>query len=261
MTSGPIVTAFLHERLSRWSRRRFTYRFVVAPETIGSIAYLSRYGQELNERLRGGFVLTCLGGEEPLSCKLSRRETSDLDLLVKHLFEKRIPGHIRPFTPIYGSDERQYCSPGYNLPVVQMSRRLHKPFREYHSSLDTKESMTIEALQRSVDELELVLKAFELDGYYVNTNPYGEVKLDRHGLYPDMNSHRSWKRSNNDIEDSRVQLNRILLMLNYSDGRHALREIARKAGCTVLEMERIVAMLKERGLLAGPFPEERGLFE
>lgn len=257
--SGPIVATFLYRRLAQWSNRRFTYRFVFCPETIGSIAYLHRFGQELKERVYTGLVLTCLGGKEPLSFKESRREDAPINRMVKHLFHfSHIEGRIRPFTPTHGSDERQYCSPGFNLPVGQMARTVYGSYPGYHNSLDTKESMTISALLRSVNELEEVLKAVELEGYYLNQSPYGEVKLDQHNLYPDMNAPSMRGKSTNDLTDQRKQLNRILMLLNYADGEHTLREIAEKCKCSIFELQPILEVLKEKALLKGPYLE-RGL--
>lgn len=260
--SGPIAAVFLYHRLKCWSTRRFTYRFVFLPETIGSIAYLNRMGERFKRTLHAGLVLTCLGGkgpegrELPLSYKTSRRETGPLDLMVRHLVHVgALDAVIRPFTPISGSDERQYCSPGFNLPVGQMARAVYATYPEYHTSLDTKEFMTISALQKSVNELERLFYALELDGYYINTKPFGEVKLDRYGLYPDMNTPSNRHHSTNDKVDGRVQLERILTVLNYADGRHSLREIAEKCGCTLLELEDVVKGLLSKNLLTGPCDE------
>lgn len=258
--SGPIVTAFLYLRLAKWKHRRFTYRFVLAPETIGAIAYLHQFGEGMRERLFAGMVLTCVGGNEPLSFKKTRRENSELDAMISHLVNhKRLDARTRGFTPVYGSDERQFGSPGFNLPVGQMSRGLHSGFPGYHNSLDTKEAMTIEALQKSLNDLEQICKALELDGYYVNQFPYGEVKLDKHGLYPDMNAPTLRGYSNNEVQDQRIQLNRILTVLNYSDGQHTLQNIADFCACSILDMEPVIELLKEKQLIVGPFKNKRGL--
>lgn len=264
--SGPITAAFLYRRLAQWKKRRFTYRFVFVPETIGSVAYLYKFGKELKRKLHGGLVLTCIGGKGsngeqlPLSYKQSRQEQSPIDKIVTHLFEKeKLLGNVRPFTPLFGSDERQYCSPGFNLPVGQMARAVYGAYQGYHNSLDTKEFMTIEALQQSVDELEQLFQALELDGYYVNQNPYGEVKLDKRNLYPDMNGPSVWGRSNNTVLDGRTLLNYVLMVLNYTDGKHTLAQIADKYGCSLFELEQVVHILKEQGLLTGPFSTEQEL--
>lgn len=258
--SGPLVAAFLYNRLARWTNRRFTYRFVFVPETIGSIAYLHRFGEELKENVDAGLVLTCLGGQQGLSYKLSRSGKNPLDRIWKQLSTRgELQGSTRNFTPAFGSDERQYCSPGFNLPVGQMARAVYGNYPGYHNSLDTKESMTIQALQRSIDEIEQILIANEWEGYYVNRFPYGEVKLDKHGLYPDMNSSFTIKQSNNEVVDNRVQLNRILTLLNYADGEHTLTEIADLCGCSLILLIPIVQQLLEKEIIEGPYLEKRSL--
>lgn len=251
--SGPITAAFLYQRLSKWKKRYFTYRFVFVPETIGSIAYLARFGKELKEKLYSGLVLTCTGGKVSLSYKLSRQEEAPIDKIVKHLFNsEKIEGRLRPFTPTHGSDERHYCSPGFNLPIGQMARLVYG-FPGYHTSLDNKELMTIESLYQSVNELEEILQALELDGYYINQYPYGEIKLDQHGLYPDINSRNRSGAFQDKMIKNRRELNQLLCILNYSDGLHSLREIMEKFNFNILEVKHIIDILKDKKLLKGPY--------
>ncbi len=255
--SGPIVAAFLYNRLAKWKKRRFTYRFVFAPETIGSITYLNRFGEHLIDKLHSGLVFTCLGGQTGLNYKLSRRQNSSIDNMVNHLFKTGVlKGTLRPFTPIGGSDERQYCSPGFNLPVGQIARMVYGSYPGYHNSLDDKDTMTIKSLYQSVNEIELILRGLELDGIYINQSPYGEVKLDRHGLYPDINAPGARKHSTNQVMDQRKQLNCILTLLNFADGEHTLLEIAKKCNCSVFDLKDIIDLLINKGLIKGPFIEK-----
>jgi aminopeptidase-like protein len=252
--SGPVVATFLHQRLAQWKKRRFTYRFVFVPETIGSITYLHQHGNDVKQNIHTGMVLTCLGGNRPLSYKMSRNENAPINHIVQHVIKtKSLEAVVRPFTPIHGSDERQYSSPGFNLPIGQMSRMVYGNYPEYHTSLDNKGLMGIESLLKSVNEIELILRAIELDGYYVNQCPYGEVKLDKHGLYPDINE------KGTGLVTQKEQLNKILMLLNYADGEHSLTEIAEKCNCTILDLESIVMLLKDKDLIKGPFIEKRGL--
>lgn len=258
--SGPIVLAFLYNRIKNWEKRNFTYRFVLNPETIGSIAYLSKYGKHLMDNLYFGLVLTCLGGATNLSYKKSRRGDAPIDELADHLFSKReIEGHIREFTPCNGSDERQYCSPGFNLPVGQMARLVYGTYKEYHTSLDNKELMGIENIYKSLNEIELILKANEYNGYYINRFPYGEIKLDKYDLYPDMNGPTTSMYSNRRKRDGRFELNCILMILNYSDGQHTLIDIADKCNCSILDLIPIVEKLKDKKVLLGPYYSKRSL--
>lgn len=259
--SGPIVATFLYNRLKQWENRKFTYRFVFLPETIGSISYLYNYGRYLKENLYSGVVLTCVGGKDQrLSYKLSRNENSPLNKLIHFLNEHEdyeMP--IRPFTPLNGSDERQYCSPGFNLPVGQLSKMVYGQYYGYHNSFDTKEEMTIESLYESLEEIENLLKLQELNGYYINKKPYGEPKLDKYDLYPNLNSRTNRSQSTNNVNDKRQQLNQILSVLNYSDGRHILTDIVRKLKYPISDYEETIQVLKHHGLIEGPFFEERKL--
>jgi aminopeptidase-like protein len=258
--SGPIVAAFLYNRLKKWEQREFTYRFVFHPETIGSIAFLAQYGDHLKKHVYSGMVLTCLGGaDQPLSYKKSRNEKAPLNELISFMagHEKR-DVHIRPFSPLNGSDERQYCSPGFNLPVGQFSRMIYGKYAGYHNSLDTKETMTIEALLKSVDELEEILQLQELNGYYRNLKPFGEPKLSKYDLYPNINSPTSWRGSTSTLIDNRQHLNQVLMVLNYSDGQHSLVDIASKQNYALSHYQVSLEKLKEAGLIAGPFRQSEG---
>lgn len=252
--SGPIVAAFLYNRIKQWEEREFTYRFVFHPETIGSLAFLSKYGEHLKQKVYSGCVLTCLGGKDkPLNYKQARTSQAPLnrlmDFLVTH--EKR-EYSIRPFTPLNGSDERQFCSPGFNLPIGQFSRMVYGQYAGYHNSLDTKDVMTIEALVQSVDELEEILALQELDGKYINLKPYGEPMLSQYNLYPDLNAPTNRNQSNNATIDNRQLLNQILLTLNYSDGDHYLTDIARKLDYKLEHYRLSTSKLIEVGLIEGP---------
>ncbi|TAH62854.1 MAG: DUF4910 domain-containing protein [Gottschalkiaceae bacterium] len=258
--SGPIVLAFLYNRILKWEKRHFTYRFVINPETIGCIAYLSRFGDELIKNMYSGIILTCLGGDMSVSYKKSRRGDSPIDQLATHIFNRdTIKGSIREFTPTNGSDERQYCSPGFNLPVGQFAKLVYGSYKEYHTSLDNKELMGIENLQKSLNDIELILKTNEYNGYYINLYPFGEIKLDQYSLYPNMNGPSTSRYSNNSKMDGRQELNYILMILNYSDGEHTLLDIAKKCNCSIIDLIDIIEKLKQKGVIEGPYFEKRSI--
>lgn len=213
------------------------------------------------KQLYSGVVLTCLGGKEQrLSFKQPRAKNTPMDLLIEYLNNRqKYEMPIRPFTPLNGSDERQYCSPGFNLPVGQFSKMVYSMYAGYHNSLDTKEVMTIEALVESVNEIEKLLKLQELNGYYVNLKPFGEPKLGKYNLYPNINAPMLRNRSTNSKIDNRQQLNQILALLNYSDGQHRLSDIAKTLPYLLEDYEISIKALKEHGLLSGPFYEEQEL--
>jgi aminopeptidase-like protein len=247
--SGPLVLTLLYRRLSEWKRRRFTYRFVLAPETIGSLAFLSRYGEQLTRTMVSGLVLTCLGGRnQSLSYKSSRTEDSLLDRLVGARHDRGI--RIRKFTPTGGSDERQFCSPGFNLPVGQFARDVYGEYDGYHNSGDTKEFMGIDQLVRSADDIEELLAELEYSGPFRNLQPFGEPQLGRRGLYPNLNCEDTRHNSNDATTDRREFLNSILWVLNYSDGNTDMLEIAKRFGSTPARLRQAIDALERESLLS-----------
>ena len=249
--SGPLVLLGLYDRISKWRKRRYTYRFALVPETIGSICLLNKYGETFKQKLEAGLVLTCLGGPKPhLSYKTTRRTNTVLDQLVSHIRRHGINAYdIRPFTPVGGSDERQYCSPGFNLPVGQMARTIYGEYDEYHTSGDNKEFMDTRALLKSVDDLEQLLTLHEYAGCFQNLAPYGEPQLGKRGLYPSMNSPTKWRLSNDEMSDGRTMLERMLYILNYSDGETPMLAIADMMNCSLTSLIPIIDKLEENSLL------------
>ncbi len=252
--SGPLVLLGLYQRIASWPRRRYSYRFLLNPETIGSLCYLYKYGAHLKQNLVAGLVLTCLGGpSETLSYKMSRGGRSLIDQLMQRL-SARGELVLRKFVPTGGSDERQYCSPGFNLPVGQISRTVYGGYAAYHTSMDDKAFMTIAAVERSIDEIERILRTVEISGAFQNLAPYGEPQLGPRGLYPNLNAASTRKNSDDGLLDGRTFLNRTLIVLNYSDGEHTMLEIADLAECSVEECRPVVERLEEVGLLKLAWP-------
>jgi aminopeptidase-like protein len=247
--SGPLVLTGLYLRLREWKRRRYSYRFVVNPETIGSLCYLYLNGEHLMKHVISGVVLTCLGGpSKKLSCKLSRRGDSPLDRLAVRWNEMG-KMDVRKFDPRGGSDERQYCSPGFNLPVGQIARTAYGSYYEYHNSLDNKEFMTIDSLVSSIDHLENFLGELDNSGYFINLFPYGEPQLGKRNIYPNVNSASTRGHSGDEIFDARTFLNNTLMILNYSDGQNDMLDIARKCSCSVSHLKHVADALEDKGLI------------
>ncbi|MDD9740430.1 MAG: DUF4910 domain-containing protein [Marinovum algicola] len=255
--SGPLGLLRLYERLKALPRRRFTYRFLLCPETLGSIAYLSKFGDQLGPKLRGGLVLTCLGGyRDTLSFKMSRRDwldnPSSIDRLARRfseLYPERF--QIRPFTPTSGSDERQFCSPGFNYPVIQAARTIYGQFVEYHTSADDKRLMRIEQVERAADTLAEFMQVFDFDGLKLqNRHPYGEPQLGRRGLYPTINSPMNRGSSADGRTDSRQTLNRLLMCLSLADGQRGLVEISDRIGCGPDQLLPILTELLQQDMIA-----------
>lgn len=253
--SGPVALIALYRRLARWEKRRFSYRFVVNPETIGSLCFLSRYHKHLENKLEAGLILTCMGGDSTsLRYKASRRNNSLLDRLMRRIAKGQekttLPAIYADFDPTHGSDERQYCAPGFNLPVGQIARSVYGQYEGYHNSLDDKKFLNVPGLVKSVDTIEEVLKLVEIAGCPVNQAPFGEPQLAKRGLYPNLNAHTTRASSSDVLSDGRIALERILRILNMADGHHWLGEVADRCGCNIEELRPLIERLEREGLLA-----------
>lgn len=245
--SGPLVLTMLYQRIRRWENRKYTYRFVINPETIGSIAYLSRHGEELKKNVMAGLVLTCLGGDEKLlRYKATRRENTPFDLLMNMETDTFF---VEKFSPDSGSDERQYCSPGFDMPIGQVARKVYGTYKEYHTSLDSKELMGIDNLIDSCDKLEQFLLKHEKEKYYKNLYPYGEVKLGNYNLYPSINSDGVKQTEKNNLLNEEWFISSVMMILNYSDGNTPLSYCARRLELPYEKIEMVADLLVERGLL------------
>lgn len=234
--SGPLTLMFLYEKIKALPKRRYTYRFVIMPETLGAICYLSRKYNELKKNLMAGYVLTCLGLGESFTYKCSRQENARGDRLIKRLLRKNSKNKIIPFTPIAGSDERQFCSPGFNLPVGSLMRKRYLEYPEYHSSLDNKQLISFDSIKNAVNFCMEIVNDFESQTIFKNTIMNGEPRLGNKGLYP--------KFSGNQYFDDK--LNAILWILNLSDGLHDINDIIERTGYkeniiieAALELERV----------------------
>jgi aminopeptidase-like protein len=225
--SGPIVLAALYERIAQWQNKRFDYLFVINPETIGSICFLHQHGEEIAKSMQAGLVLTCVGGpSEKLSYKKSRRGDSTLDKLFLQL-EQEGSVEIRDFDPSEGSDERQYCSSGFNLPVGQVAKTTYGFNPEYHTSADNKDFVELEKFPDTVTKIENILKIHEYLLPLEREEPYCEIQLGRRGLYPNINSPQTWDASSDSLVDHREQLKAMMYILSYADGKHDLVDIAK----------------------------------
>ncbi len=238
--SGPLVTAFLYRKLAALKNRKYTYRFVIAPETIGIIAYLSKIGTHLKSNLIAGYVLTCVGTDAPLTYKRSKRGNSDADKAAEHVLkyacEKK---NIIPFA-IGGSDERQYCSPGFDLPVGSFIRSVYQQYPEYHTSLDDKSIISFKAMEETIDLIAKTVLVVEQNERLINKNPYCEVQLGKRGLYPETGG--TWSK---DIDHTR----KILHVLAFSDGKNDLIDIAEKRDHAVWDLTNAVTACRNAGLI------------
>lgn len=237
--SGPIVLAFLYERLGAMPQRRYTYRFVIWPETIGSLCYLSLRGQQLKERLVAGFQLACLGDPGAFTYKLSRRGDTLADRAARIMLRDRGTHRIVPFDPSNGSDERQLCAPGFDLPFGGLLRTMYGVYPQYHTSLDNKACISLEALAGSVEAAADLAAALEKNERWRNTVQFGEPQLGRRGLYPNVSSSLIL------AEDVQAAM----WLLNFADGRHDLFDIAERSNQKLAALVRAAEPLSAVGLL------------
>jgi aminopeptidase-like protein len=237
--SGVLVNAFLYGLIAQLPKRKYTYRFVFVPETIGSIYYLSKHGEHFRNNLIAGLILTCIGDRWALSYKHSRRGNALVDKIMKHvMFHDGMAHELYDFTPL-GSDERQYCSPGFNLPVGVLCRSMFHTYKQYHTSLDNKSIISFDVMVETLETLVKLVKAIELNDHYINTQPFCEPQMGKRGLYHSVGGMRT----------PPDMITKYMTILNYCDGEHDLVDIAEKLKLNVLELEESVQRLLESGLL------------
>jgi aminopeptidase-like protein len=237
--SGIALATFAAEALRARTDLRHTYRFVFVPGTIGSITWLARNEHRL-DRIVAGLVLSGVGDRAPFTYKRSRRGVTVVDHAVEHVLATTTSGaQVDDFSP-YGYDERQYCSPGFDLPVGRLSRSRHGEYAEYHTSGDDLAFISAESLGTALDVVLDVVDVLEHDGYYRNLNPKGEPQLGRRGLY----------RAIGGAVDRRSVEMALLWVLNLSDGSHSLLDIARRAQLPFDAVRAAAHRLEEHDLLA-----------
>lgn len=234
--SGPVVATWL----ARWiasQPRRHTFRLVFIPETIGSIVYLSRNLAAMKAAVVAGFNLSCVGDDRCFSYLPSRNGRTLADRVAKHVLAHIAPGHVAYTYRDRGSDERQYCAPGVDLPVCSMLRSKFGRYPEYHTSLDDLTVVTPGGLAGSLRAHQLAVECLERNETLENT-VLCEPQLGRRGLYPTVSKHGS-AASARDMMD----------LLAYSDGAHDLLAIADLIGKPLWEIGEAAGKLKQAGLL------------
>jgi aminopeptidase-like protein len=236
--AGMVMCAELARLLSGMTRR-YTYRFLFVPGTIGAITWLA-----LNEKAAGriahGLVAACVGDGGPLTYKRSRRGDAEIDRAAVLVLERSGEGHqVRPFTP-YGYDERQYNSPGFDLPVGSLTRTPYGEYPEYHTSADDPSLVKPEKL---VDTLRRYLEVFEIlegNAVYRNLQSKCEPQLGKRGLYGAVGGQ----------SHAVARQMAMLWVLNLSDGAHSLLDVAERSGLTFSEVWGAAEVLEGAGLLA-----------
>jgi len=236
--SGLAVATFLAQLLSGRDLR-YSYRFLFIPGTIGAITWLAR-NRETAARIRHGLVLTCIGDKGGFHYKKSRRGNTDIDRVAAHVLRHSgESAEILEFSP-YGYDERQYCSPGFNLPVGCLMRSVWGSFPEYHTSADNLDFIRPSQLAGSLFVCAAILDTLENNRWYRSESPYCEPQLGRRNLY--------WSAGGETSGEEEIMAR--LWVLNLSDGNHSLLDIAERSGILFSTISEAADLLWQKGLLS-----------
>ena len=236
--SGPCVTTFLSKWISSIENRRYSYRIVFIPETIGSIVYLSKNLKKMKKNVYAGFNITCVGDNRSFSYLPSRNGKTISDKVALHVL-KHVDKNFNKYKwTDRGSDERQYCAPNIDLPVSSMMRTKYGEYPEYHTSLDNlHEVVSPEGLNGGFKILKLAIDAIEKN-LYPKVSVMCEPQLGKYNLYPSIGGPKASK-------DLRTMIN----LISYSDGSHDLIDIAEMCDVPVWELYSIFKNLESKGLL------------
>ncbi|MEU6571621.1 DUF4910 domain-containing protein [Streptomyces parvulus] len=235
--AGVAVAAFLARELAERTPY-YTYRFIFAPGTIGAITWLARNAERV-ERIRHGLVLACAGDRGDLTYKRSRRGDADIDRVMRHVLSaSQRPHRITEFTP-YGYDERQYCSPGFDLGVGSLTRTPYAGYPEYHTSADNPDFVSPRAMEDTLAVCREAFAVLDRDRRYVNLSPYGEPQLGRRGLYDSLGGR----------SDAKQAQMAMLWVLSLADGEHGLLDVAERSGLPFETVADAAEALHAAGLL------------
>lgn len=235
--SGPVVTAFLAKWLLSLASRKYTYRIILIPETIGSITYLSLHHQTMKNNIIAGFNITCVGDDRAYSYLPSKTGATLADQVAKHVLAHSHPDYVSYSFLDRGSDERQYCSNGIDLPVCSIMRTKYGCYPEYHTSLDDLELVTASGLLGSYQVLQKSIQCLEANETLVAT-VLGEPQLGKRGLYPTIGN-----------KNASAKVQNMMNFLAYCDGVSSNLEIAEKIKVPLWELEDIITKLKAEQLL------------
>jgi aminopeptidase-like protein len=234
--SGPCVTA----QLAQWlleRGRRYSYRIVFVPETIGAICYISRHLQQLKEKTIAGYVMTCVGDERAWSFMPSRHGNTLSDRVARHVLKHLAPAYKEYSFLERGSDERQYCSPGVDLPVSSVMRSKYATYPEYHTSLDNMELVTSTGLEQAFVAHQKIIEVIEL-GCFPRSLVLCEPKMSDRGLRPTIGK----------VGSGHSSLD-MMNLIAYADGIRSLLEIAEVINVPVWELWQMVDKLVSLGVL------------
>ncbi len=233
--SGPAVATFIANWLNS-KPRRYTYRIIFIPETIGSITYLSKHSEELKHKVIAGFNISCIGDDGGYSYVRSPYENTYADRIVDYVLSTKYPDFIKYSYLDRGSDERQYCSPGIDLPLVTLCRSKFGTYPEYHTSLDNLDFVTAEGLYGGYNFVKNCLNAAENNDKY-KTTIMCEPQLGKYGLYE------------SGIKGSSEYTRKIKDFLTYCNGGNDLLWISEKINYSIEHLLPMIEKLKEKNII------------
>ena len=237
--SGPTVATFLAKWLSELKTRRYTYRFVFIPETIGSITYLSKNYIHLKKKVFAGFNISCVGDDRSYSYLPSRNGNTISDKVAKHVLKWTDPDYKSYTWLDRGSDERQYCAPGIDLPIASILKTKYGEYPEYHTSLDNLDYVvTPKGLDGGYWALRRALELIEKNNIY-KVNILCEPQMGRRGLYPTLSK-----------KNSGDQTRLIMNLFSYCDGEHTLVDIAEKINLPAWDLYDSIEILISHDLIS-----------
>ena len=236
--SGPVVTTALAQWLTSLDYRRYTYRIVFIPETIGSIVYLSKHLEHLKKHVIAGFNITCIGDDHCYSYLPSRDGNTLSDKAALHVLKHTDPEFKRYTWLDRGSDERQYCAPGVDLPIATIMRSKYGEYPEYHTSQDDLNLVTPSGLEGGYTALKKTIEIIE-NNVYPMTKVLGEPQLGKRELYPNLSTKKL-------REDVRTMMN----FISYCDGQHSMLEIAKLINKPFWDLVFIMETLIDNGLMS-----------
>ena len=229
--SGPVVALAISKLVKELENKRFSYRILLIPETIGSIYYISKNLNEMKENINAGWVLTCMGDEGNYSYIPSRKGGTLADRVsIKTLEELGVNYNKYTFLD-RGSDERQYCAPGVDLPIASLMKSKYGSYPEYHTSLDNLNFITPEGLKESYEMMKTAIEILESNKFW-KLKTLGEPQLGKRGLYPTV----STKNSGTTVQD-------LMNVIAYCDGENDLIDISNICGLKFKEVLKIIETL------------------
>ena len=236
--SGPSVLTFLTKWIMSLKKKRYSYRIIFIPETIGSLTYLSKNLKHLKKFVYAGFNITCIGDDRAYSFLPSRKGDTISDRIAKHILKAIDKNYVEYKWSDRGSDERQYCAPLIDLPIASIMRTKYGMYDEYHTSLDNLENVvTPEGLDGGYQSVKLCIEGIE-NNCYPLVNILGEPQMSKRGLYPTIS---------NNIKSNKVKL--LMDILSWSDGKKSLIDIAELCDIPIWETYPFIEKLKDQNLI------------